>query len=227
MDWTLQPTRIRKAIGRRYWDHYGKDAFVKSCPAGARLLDVGCGNNSPSYVKMRRPDLHYTGIDIGDYNQSEPPDQVADRYIVVPPQDFASKIRDFQGTMDAVLSSHNIEHCDDPDATVAAMADALAPGGRLFMAFPCEASVRFPSRRGTLNFFDDPTHKTVPQFAALVSGFRSCGLEVPVAIRRYRPLVNVLKGLRAEPVSWLQRRVFTGTWALYGFESIIWAVRPA
>ena len=38
------------------------------------------------------------------------------------------------------------------------MCISLKKGGILYMAFPCEESITFPSREGTLNFYDDPTH---------------------------------------------------------------------
>jgi hypothetical protein len=49
--------------------------------------------------------------------------------------------------MDAVISSHNLEHCDDPAAVRDSMVVALRPGSSLFLAFPCEESVRVPRRR--------------------------------------------------------------------------------
>ena len=50
----------------------GKDAFLMSLPRAAEILDVGCGNNSPFRTKKILPKCIYTGIDIGDYNQSKP-----------------------------------------------------------------------------------------------------------------------------------------------------------
>ena len=217
--------RVRARYDRWYADAWCKDAFIRSCPPGARLLDVGCGNNSPRYTKEIRPDLVYTGLDVGDYNQAEPAAAFADRYLVVPPERFAAAIEAERGAMDAVVSAHNLEHCLDMPATLAAMAGALAPGGRLFLAFPCEASARFPSRDGCLNFFDDATHRRLPRFDDVLAGLRGAGLEGTVAIPRYRPGVHVLAGLRHEWRSRRERRVLEGTWALWGFESVVWARR--
>ena len=204
----------------------GKQAFLKSLPAGARVLDVGCGNNSPRDAKVLRPDIVYTGLDVGDYNQQDSL-RYADAYIVVPPAEFAAGIAAHAGTMDAVVSSHNLEHCDDPQAVLHAMAQALRPGGRLFLAFPCEASVGFPRRLGCLNFFDDASHQAVPRWDTVVQTLLANGVTLVYAARRYRPMLLAAAGLLLEPLArWRGRNMPAGTtWALYGFESIIWARR--
>jgi len=201
----------------------GKLAFLKSLPAGAKVLDVGCGNNSPRDAKILRPDLVYTGLDIGDYNQQDSI-RYADAYIVVPPADFASSISAHEGRMDAVVSSHNLEHCDDPAAVLNAMVTALRPGGRMYLAFPCERSVRFPRRKGSLNFFDDATHKQAPEWGRVLGTLRERGVTLTYACPRYRPRLLASVGLALEPLAWLLGRSMPAgsTWALYGFESVIW-----
>lgn len=220
-------TRCRQELAS-WLRQRGKQAFLKSLPAGARVLDVGCGNNSPRDAKVLRPDIVYTGLDVGDYNQQDAI-RYADRYVVVPPAEFASAIAAHAGTMDAIVSSHNLEHCDDPQAVLAAMAAALRPGGQLFLAFPCEASVGFPRRLGCLNFFDDATHQAVPRWDTVVQSLRSGGVTPVYATRRYRPMPLAAAGLLLEPVARaLGRNLPAGaTWALYGFESIIWGRRDA
>lgn len=204
----------------------GKQAFLKSLPPGARVLDVGCGNNSPRDAKILRPDLHYTGLDVGDYNQQDSI-RYADAYVVVPPAEFAAAIAADAGRMDAVVSSHNLEHCDDPAAVLRAMAAALRPGGRLFLAFPCEESVRFPKRRGSLNFFDDATHREVPSWEGVLATLRTANVTRLYACKRYRPLLLATVGLVLEPLGRLLGRNMPAgsTWALYGFETIIWGQR--
>lgn len=204
----------------------GKLAFLKSLPPGACVLDVGCGNNSPRDAKIARPDLVYTGLDIGDYNQQDSI-RYADAYILTSPGEFAAAISAYEGRTDAVVSSHNLEHCDDPGAVLEAMVAALRPGGWLFLAFPCEESVRFPRRRGSLNFFDDATHKTVPPFEQVTQTLQAQGLTLHRISRRYRPPLLAGLGLLLEPLARvLKRNMPAGsTWALYGFETIIWGQR--
>jgi hypothetical protein len=69
---------------------HGKRRFLKTINKKGVLMDVGCGNNSPYYVKKHCPDVYYIGIDIGDYNQSKP--NLADEYIITTPDQFASAI---------------------------------------------------------------------------------------------------------------------------------------
>jgi SAM-dependent methyltransferase len=215
----------KKKFSNVYWEVYSKESFVRSCPPNAHILDVGCGSRSPYYFKVWRPDLYYVGIDVADYNQDEESIRHADEYILVSPDEFNRRIADMARRFDAVVSLHNLEHCGEPDGTLQAMLAALKPGGHLFMSFPAEASVRFPHRRGTLNFYDDPTHKLVPDFARVCAKITEAGCRLDVAIKRYRPLRVFLRGLYNEPRSALRKELLTGTWQLYGFESIIWATR--
>lgn len=201
----------------------GRLAFLRTLPQHARVLDVGCGNNSPREFKMLRPDLVYTGLDVGDYNQQDSV-RYAEAYVVVPSSEFARTIADHAGQMDAVVSAHNLEHCDDPDRVLDAMVAALRPGGRLYLAFPCEESVRFPKRQGSLNFFDDATHKRVPDWDRVLGILRERGVTLAYACPRYRPLILASVGLLLEPLGRLLGRNMPAgsTWALYGFESIVW-----
>lgn len=199
----------------------GKGAFVDSLPPGARLLDVGCGNNSPMQIKLHRPDIYYVGLDIGDYNQTTP-EKYADRYILTIPERFTAAIGELGQTMDAVVSSHNIEHCFDPEGTLEAMLDTLKPGGRIYLSFPSEASANLPHRKGCLNFYDDPTHRTLPGWDGILETLSARGFSIDYATRRYRPLLPALIGAVCEPVCALTgTQVPLATWALYGFESII------
>lgn len=203
---------------------FGWRAFVGELALNARLLDVGCGNNSPFKVKTQRPDLHYIGLDVGNYNQTRP--MLADEYILTKPDDFSLAIERLAGTVDAIISSHNIEHCLDPGRVVMAMAAALKPGGRMYISFPSKASATFPSRGGCLNFFDDPTHVELPDFDELVEHLKLCGCEILVSEKAYRPALLRATGALLEPISRLRGQTMIGTWAYYGFESVIWARKP-
>jgi SAM-dependent methyltransferase len=198
----------------------GKIHFLSKLSDNASILDVGCGNNSPYMVKSILPSSIYTGIDIGDYNQTKP--NRADHYIVSSPESFADRIAEFDACFDAVVSSHNLEHCNDRLATFTSMMRATRPDGLMYVSFPSAGSVRFPRRIGTLNYFDDPTHKDLPpDVDQLLEMARAYGFEAVFVTRRNRPLLSWFVGLILEPISMLMNRVVRGTWELYGFEAIM------
>jgi len=200
---------------------HGKHSFLAELPPKSKILDVGCGNNSPFIVKQMVPGCDYTGIDVGDYNQTQP--NLADHYIIAKPEEFGQEISKLFG-FDAVLSAHNLEHCDDRDETFRAMLASLKVGGRIYLSFPCEESVKFPNRRGALNYFDDDTHKlTPPDFGRLIASLKNNNFEIIFSAKRYRPVLLWLIGLALEPLSAVQKKKLPGTWEFYGFESIIWA----
>jgi SAM-dependent methyltransferase len=173
-----------------------------------------------------RPDIFYVGIDVEDYLQSDDAKALADEYVLAAPESFDATISQLRDNkFDAVISCHNIEHCFHPDRVLGAMCDVLRPGGSLYLSFPSEASVHMPSRECSLNFYDDPTHTTVPVWRDILDGLSRHGMRLDFAAQRYRPWGRLLLGMACEPfVAPLGKLAPLGaTWALYGFESVIWA----
>ncbi len=206
----------------------GKAAFMRQLPNGAAILDVGCANDAPQYAKAINPTLRYTGLDIVDYNDAPEESAAADEFVVSSSADWAKTIASYAGQFDAVLSSHNLEHCEDQEGTVRAMHTALKPGGELYLAFPTDASVGFPSRSGTLNFHDDATHRVPPGFDRVAALLADCGMTLEFRARRYRPALLAALGAVLEPIEAMRKgnAPFGATWALYGFESVFWARKP-
>jgi SAM-dependent methyltransferase len=216
---------VVKNILARMLNPHGRLSFFFRQKAGCTILDIGCGNDSPFRTKQILPDCCYTGIDIADYNLTKP--NLADNYILTSPENFADEIAKLAGQFDAVISAHNLEHCDDQKRTIRAMAAALKPGGMLYLAFPSERSVRLPRRGGCLNYYDDTSHKGPPPNVDVVVGeLTNAGLTVNICSNPYQPLLYRLIGLIVELLSRIKNRVMPGTWALYGFETVIWAARP-
>lgn len=203
---------------------HGKAHFLLSHHSAKVLyvLDVGCGNNSARYVKKHMPKCYYIGVDVGDYNIKENTKALMDEYYVVPPEKFADKIEEFKGCIDIVISSHNIEHCNEPMRVLDAMCAGLKGGGSLYMSFPSEASTSFPHRKGTLNFFDDSTHQWCPQWNDVIETLKTDNVQIQFASKKYRPFILKIIGYINESRSRKEARVLRGTWEYYGFESIIW-----
>lgn len=222
-------SKTRKRPFPRIFRFRGGWSFVQRLPTKARVLDVGCGNRSPEITKNLRPDLFYVGLDIDDYQQTDLSKRKADEYILTSSENFAETIVGLgRESFDAVISSHNLEHCADMFAVLDAMCLVLKPNGRLFLAFPTEASVSMPSRHNTLNYFDDPTHRASPPgWLAVVEALRRNDVDISFASKQYKPALFWFIGLLFEPFVSRQGRQAPrgGTWAYYGFESIIWGVK--
>ncbi len=220
---TPPPAEGSVATPRWQW---GKASFFDQLPRNGTLLDVGCGNNSPAWTKQQLPDWYYIGLDIGDYNQTQP--NVADQYILTTPETFCEAIEKFGGSVDAVVSSHNLEHCYERSRTLLAMARALNSGGKIYLSFPCHDSIRFPGvRNGCLNYFDDPTHRDAPpDFGRVIADLNHEGLRILYAATRYQPPLDWIYGLKNEEESAKVKETKQGTWAYWGFETVIWAEKP-
>jgi len=201
----------------------GKYSFIDSIVANGKVLDVGCGNNSPYIIKTLRPDIYYVGIDIGVYNQTTEYNVYANKYILANSNNFHLKIEELSNEFDAIICSHNLEHCNDYIATTLAMIKSLKKQGDIYLSFPCEESVGFPSRHGTLNFYDDSTHKNLIQYSAFIAMLIENEMDIVFAVKRYRPALPFLIGLICEPFCRLLNKQAPtgGTWALYGFETIV------
>lgn len=220
-------SQLRNKIASLLHPH-GKAAFLLSLKDRPSILDVGCGNDAVVRIKDVVPDCRYVGVDIADYNLSPSARGRMDDYIKIPEERFAEGIAEIEEKFDGVTSWHNLEHCNDRDATLLAMMHVTQRGGRIFLSFPCEESTGFPTRKGTLNYFDDATHKDLPpSFDHVIKTLKDGGFRIDFSRRRYQPLLSKVAGFLTEPLSRASGRISVGTWAFYGFETIITATREA
>jgi SAM-dependent methyltransferase len=85
------------------------------------------------------------------------------------------------GPWNVVALWHSLEHLNDPGRVLAAAADALAPGGSVFVATPNPESLQFRLLRSRWTHLDAPRHLHLIPPAALrehsaQSGLRRCTL---------------------------------------------------
>ena len=126
--------------------------------AAFTLLDVGAGNHSATKIKKHFPQCRYFGIDIvKDYNNSEEDFNLMEGFWEkdLTKLDFDDIPDHF---FDAILMTHIIEHLQNGDKVINALLPKLKKGGYIYIEYPSANSVNFPSKKGTLNFYDDPTH---------------------------------------------------------------------
>ena len=205
-----------------------KEGFLIRKVSDARVLDVGCGNNGVHkirrYCKKGGKNVYYSGLDVGDYNFSDASKEAADEYVIVPPPEFAGALLRWEMMEDAVISSHNLEHCDEPATVIDNIVRTLKSGGWLYLSFPSEESADFPKGfEGCLNFYDDLSHQHMPSWDDTIERLKADGMEIIHACRNYRPLLLRMLGFITWPIAKRRKRVTYGTWEYFGFESVIWA----
>lgn len=220
---TKRTTKIIHSLITRLRPH-GKHAFVRTVASGAKVLDVGCGNSSAQIVKYAQTNCHYTGIDVADYNLSNASKDLIDVYVISPPHKFGQSIRNLHGLFDVIISSHNLEHTNDRDDVLRSMVDKVADCGVMYLSFPCSASKSYPSRYGTLNYYDDDTHKYEPPDPnCIIKILEDKGFKIIYYKEKYQPIILRIIGFLLEPISILMCKVLPGTWEYHGFETIIHA----
>jgi SAM-dependent methyltransferase len=195
---------------------------------GLRILDIGCGNRSPSTTKRWFPGCHYSGADIQRYNNND--DDIAmmdDFYLLGADGSGYSEIPD--SSYDLVILNHVIEHTTVPTSILTAICSKLKPGGYVWIAFPSLRSLSLPSAEGTLQFCDDPTHIYVPDIREISNILLTNGVKVLHA-GRSKDFVRMLIGAAIFPLAMLRKfvtgRLSTkGLWYILGFEDHVFGQR--
>lgn len=127
-------------------------------PENAFILDVGAGSHSATITKKWLPKCNYTGIDITkEYHNDENDFKKMDKFIEM---DLTKLNFDLipENKYDLIDMSHIIEHLHNGDKVIEGLIYKLKKSGLIYIEFPSEKSISFPSMRETLNFFDDETH---------------------------------------------------------------------
>jgi SAM-dependent methyltransferase len=211
----IRPTRYRDALT------YFKGRAI-------RILDIGCGDNSPSLAKRWFPRCTYHAADIQDYNLTEEDKRSIDAfYKVTTDYNGYDAIKD--ADYDFVIASHVIEHTDDPLRLTKIAASKVKPGGMIWLSFPSFKSLSLPPGIGVTNHFcDDPTHIRVVDVVGVCNELLRSNIRILKAGRSRDP-VRELIGLALLPLNWMrmaiQGGVGRGLWYVMGFEDRIVGVK--
>ena len=161
-------------------------------------------------------------MDIVDYNNKNDSNIYADEYILTEPSKFVESINSLSYKFDAIISSHNLEHCNDRYGTLNAILEKLNTSGKLYISFPSEKSINFPKRKGTLNYYDDLTHKDLPpDFNLTLEIIKKKSLNIIFSTPNYRPFLLSFIGYLTNIISKYTKKIYIGMWEWWGFESII------
>ena len=193
-----------------------------------RILDIGCGNNSPSTTKRWFPGSHYSGADIARYNNSDEDTAAIDTFYPLGIDGSGySAIPD--SSYDFIILHHVVEHMKTPAPILATICSKLKPGGYIWIAFPSLRSLSLPSAEGTLQFCDDSTHVYVPDVREVSNVLLSNDVKV-VHAGRSRDFIRTLIGAAILPWAFLRRLVTgrlscKGLWYILGFEDHVFGQR--
>jgi 2-polyprenyl-3-methyl-5-hydroxy-6-metoxy-1,4-benzoquinol methylase len=193
-----------------------------------RILDIGCGNNSPSTTKHWFPGCHYSGADIEQYNNNNADVAAMDAfYLLAKDGSDYSAIPD--SSYDFIILHHVVEHMPVPAPILTTICSKLKPGGYIWIAFPSLRSLSLPSAEGTLQFCDDPTHVYIPDIRETSNILLANGVKVLHA-GRSRTFIRELIGAILLPWA-LLRKLITGRlsgkglWYVLGFEDHVFGQR--
>ena len=202
----------------------GKYRLLSSLQKSSKILDIGAGK-SPNRIKSLLPKIHYTGIDIDDHYINKL--NMSDKYILTSIKEFTKTLEENKNKYMCSISSHNLEHVAQRELVLKRSIATVIKGGYLYLSFPSKNTINFEKgRSGTLNYYDDSTHKELPpNVEEIVSILRSSNFDIIKLKISYKPIILWIIGLLLEPISKITKKVFLGTLQFYGFETIIIAKR--
>jgi hypothetical protein len=188
------------------------------------LLDVGCGNHSPSETKKVFKNVIYHGLDkTNNYNNTSEDIARIDRFFQIDlDKDSLTEISN--NFYDVILMCHIVEHLKKGTDVLAQLTSKLKKGGVIYVEFPSVHSLELPSMKGTLNFCDDLTHVRIYDIKELANILLQNNCKIIRAGTRRDPIrliafpFMLLRGL-------LRRSPASAFWDLMGFADYIYATR--
>lgn len=192
-----------------------------------RVLDIGCGNSSPTVTKKWLGEVEYHGVDIQDYANTSEDVKALDKLILVSVDDAEySSIPDKY--YDVIIMNHVLEHMSQPYKRLSNLLTKVKHGGIVWIAFPSMKSTSLPSADGSLNFFDDESHVHLPTIHETVNTLLESNVRVRYAGRSH-DIIRWLIGVALLPWGVLKLmltgRMCKGLWFVFGFETVIYGVK--
>lgn len=211
--------------------------FIRELPAGAKVLDAGCGAfKTLLRLQAARPDLRFYGLDQLDVASQCP---AGIEFARVNFETGAFPFTDAQ--FDAIFFCHVLEHLQERMTVLAEFARVLKPGGRIYIEGPSTRSLWLPSLPGLrsqdpanaigddLNFFDNFTHVRPLTRRGLQMFLQMAGCACPRSgfVRHPRKLLAapglLLGGLLLRRRRW----VCLALWELFGWSVYAVGVKNA
>jgi 2-polyprenyl-3-methyl-5-hydroxy-6-metoxy-1,4-benzoquinol methylase len=191
------------------------------------ILDIGCGNNSPTLFKKWFPKANYFGIDKSIYNNTKKDLEIMQEFYQLDLTKLSfDSIED--NYFDVIFMSHVIEHLPNGLDVLKKLIKKLKKNGTIYIEFPSTNSLSFPSARGTLHFCDDETHIKLYDLKEISNLLLSNNFKI-IKAGKARDLIRILLFFISIPYqiySLLKHKKLTvkyGLWDLVGFSHFIYA----
>jgi SAM-dependent methyltransferase len=188
------------------------------------LLDIGAGNHSASRITSLFPNCEYHGLDLDkSYNNNEADFLCMKNFyeLDLTKLDY-SQVPD--NYFDGIWMAHVIEHLHNGDKVLPLLLNKLKAGGYFYIEYPGKKSLRLPSMKGSLNFYDDSTHVRVYSVPELQKIFNDNNCTVLSSGTRRNWFYIFALPMRAL-VSLIQKGYVQGNvfWDIMGFAEYLWA----
>lgn len=190
-----------------------------------KILDIGCGNFSVQRTKLNFPNCHYYGLDLSRRFYTLEDLSLMDEFyeLNLNSGNFSEIPNDF---FDLIILSHVIEHLSHGEKRIIQLIPKLKKNGLIYIEYPSIRSTKLPHRKGTLNFYDDLSHKSLYCNDTLLYILKKKDFKVlKQGIRRDFRKIIFLPIIIAYDL-FRYRRVKTGhLWDLFGFADYIVALK--
>lgn len=156
------PLMRHTALSRAFW-------LPHKCHG--KLVEIGFGN-AQTLLQMRNLGWNVEGIEF----DSHCIEKARALGLVVGEGDFCDQ--DYgDGSLDAIVGSHVIEHVPDPGRLIAAIYEKLAPGGRMVLVTPNGKSLGCAAFGTNWRGLEAPRHLTIQTPASLVRHAERAGFK--------------------------------------------------
>jgi len=190
-----------------------------------KILDIGCGNYSLQRAKLQYPKSKYYGLDLQRRFYSLKEIRMMEKFFEIDLNtlDYSEIPYNF---FDIIILSHVLEHLPEGRKVLIQLISKLKKNGLIYIEYPSIRSTKLPHRKGTLNFFDDPSHISLYsneefRFILMRSGFKI----LKEGIRRDFRKIIFLPFLIIYDL-FKYRLIKTGhLWDLFGFADYLIAVK--
>ena len=185
------------------------------------VLDVGCGNHSPSETIMNFKNIIYHGLDMEINPNYFESDKMAIKKMFISNLDDLNLSEIENNFYDVIIMCHVIEHLKFGEQAISLLNSKLKSGGFFYIECPSQKSVNFPSVKGTLNFYDDDTHVKTYSTETIIETLNA--ENNVISYGTVRSFINLI----LTPYKMLKSKITRGyvrgyvLWDLYGFANYV------